>query len=198
MTLEDTVLAMTVAVVEVARIGRDALIGELVSGGLTEDEARAVVDEVIQVKLAPTARKARVQQLHESGMSQRAIAAELGVGRGTVERDLGPNGPLETDDHVPEATDSGPLGPPDQEDTTQKETPLAVVPEEESESGGPQWEVLLDIRNQLNALAAFPPKAVAAQVPARRRAATARELRRLGTTLARVVLALEAPGDTMP
>jgi transcriptional regulator with XRE-family HTH domain len=107
MTLQDTVLEMAAASLEVAHIGREALIVELMSGAdpLTLEEATGAVNGVLQLTWEKNARKMRAQQLHEQGLSQRAIAAELGVSKDTVGRDLemrGSNDPPENVevDHV--------------------------------------------------------------------------------------------------
>ena len=50
---------------------------------------RGLVDkEQLRVTLAPAARKAKVAELHEQGLSQRQIAAVVGVDHATISRDL--------------------------------------------------------------------------------------------------------------
>ena len=87
-SLQDVVLAMTVATLEAAKIGHTALVEELVAGGLTEDEATDALNGVIQLRLAPSARRVRVAQLRATGLSLRAIAAQVGADQRTVNRDL--------------------------------------------------------------------------------------------------------------
>lgn len=55
-----------------------------------------------QVKLEREERQAQVFQLRSKGMSTRQIGSALGVGKGTVDRDLAtaPNGPVELPDTI--------------------------------------------------------------------------------------------------
>jgi len=56
-------------------------VDHLIGGGLVDKEQLRVI-------LAPAARKAKVAELHEQGLSQRQIAAVVGVDHATVSRDL--------------------------------------------------------------------------------------------------------------
>jgi len=107
MSLQDTVLAMTVMVSEAARLGSDAIVDELVASGLTPEEAQTAVNDVIYVKLGPAYRKAKVQQLHDAGMTQRQIAAEIGVSHTTIQRDLGTDVPAGEPDRAQNGTPFG-------------------------------------------------------------------------------------------
>jgi hypothetical protein len=178
MNLQDTVLEMTVAVVEVARTGRDALVAGLVADGLTEEEARSAVDSVIQVQLAPSARKARAHQLREQGMSQRAIAAELGVGFGTVNRDLAPEViQVDHDDDVATRAEEPEVIHVDQPSVEQKGEPDA-----DHEFRRQQLPtVIVGNIHGLKVLTEFSLDEIADAVPAHRRRATARQLRKMAT-----------------
>jgi len=117
MSLQDTVLAMTVMVSEAARLGSDAIVDELVASGLTPEEAQTAVNDVIYVKLGPAYRKAKVQQLHDAGMTQRQIAAEIGVSHTTIQRDLGTDVPAGEPDRAQNGTPFGTDVPRRREET---------------------------------------------------------------------------------
>jgi hypothetical protein len=132
-------------------------------------------------------RREAIAELAAEGMTQREVAAVLGVGVGTVNRDLDvPDGTTnsgiadgrETDD-VPDGTDDDPaISPP----TLEMETPTDDKP----------WVALKEVVDSIGLLAkSYDATRIAAAVPARRRAATARRLRSIGTDLGRVAVALE-------
>jgi Helix-turn-helix domain len=177
MSLQDTVLAMTVAVMDVAKTGRDALIDELIAGGLTGEEAQTVVDDVILVRLGPGARKAKVQQLHDAGMSQRQIAAEIGVDHRTVGRDLGASAPSRV------------------EPTHEYESDLGHLPQPEPEviePGDPADRAALDaVVTNLSAMRSKSPAAVAASVPPSYVTRTRAELKRVHQWMGEVIVALD-------
>jgi Trp operon repressor len=180
MNFQDVVLAMTVGSVEVARTGHEALVNGLIESGLTEDEARSAVNEVIQIRLAPTARKARVQQLHDAGMTQRQIAAAVGVSLGTVNADVFK---AEHKDTVPEREDEPEAFNVEQDEAEQVEAPIGNNPE--------LWTDLVNLIEMIEAASSIDAPLMAVNVPIRRRAATARKLRRLGTYMGSIALSLE-------
>ena len=120
-TLQDVVLKMTLHAVETAQIGREAIIGELIGTGLTPEEAQTAIDDVILVRLTPAARQTRMPALIDAGLSNRQIAAALGVDEKTVRKDRADkSAPPSTTGADKSADDDPAVAPP----VTKKEKPL--------------------------------------------------------------------------
>lgn len=114
--------------------------------------------------------------LRDKGMTLRAIAAETGVPKSTVADDLASLSETGHDD-ADELSETG------HEDDSH-DLPDPTPP-------GPYWSTLGEVVKPLRGLTDLPPTDVAASVPSRRRAGTAKTLRRLGTYLGAIALELE-------
>jgi hypothetical protein len=123
------------------------------------------------------------------GMTQREAAAALGVGNGTIARDVAPSGAQPT---PPFDEDPSPVAP--------SGAKAPVEPEEETPTDDPAdpeaWRALVQVMDSIEALFSSDAAYLAATVPVRRRATTARKLRKLGTELGRIAWSLEGQGAT--
>ena len=81
------------------------------------------VTSMPRYQLERAERKALVAEYREVGMTQRQIAAAVGVSHQTVGRDLGPDGPAEESDRAREEAPSGPDGPEPGPDRVQEAIP---------------------------------------------------------------------------
>lgn len=146
--------------------------------GMTVDEWRSAYYGHLHLPVVE--RREAVAELSAEGMTQREIGDVLGVSRSQVNRDLVPFGT--TDEPVTERPDRALV--PDGTTDEQEEDATGSDPE--------PWVVLEDALRSVGSLAkSYDAARIAAAVPARRRAATAKRLRGIGTDLGRVALALE-------
>lgn len=124
----------------------------------------------------------------ELGMTQREAAAALGVAQATVGRDLGPNG---SDEPVNPDQPERDLEPNGSDDEPIPDEPTEEPPTETTVDSEP-WAALKEALDAIGSLSkSYDATRIAAAVPARRRAATAKRLRSIGTDLGRVAVVLE-------
>lgn len=129
-----------------------------------------------QLRLGRAERQEAVAELKAAGMSTRAIGSVLGVHHGTVARDVA----NATPDPTPITGLDG--------KTYQPPSPKEEEPIEYSTAA---WVDLAGLMESLEGLLTRDTTELAAAVPTRRRAATARKLRKLGTGLGRIAWTLE-------
>lgn len=143
-----------------------------------------------------------VPLLTESNWSNRQIAAVAGVSEGYVRKQLRTDTQLERPaktlgaDGKLRALPRPRLDPtPDPYFARTAEpvaAPVVIEPEVPTASEpAPEWAVLVQVMDSIDALSSSDAAYLAATVPDRRRAATAKRLRKLGTYLGRIAWALE-------
>jgi hypothetical protein len=134
-----------------------------------------------QLRLGRTERQEAVKELHDVGMSTRAIGSVLGVHHGTVARDV-----------ANATTEPTPITGLDGK-TYQPPPPRQ---EESIEYSTAAWVDLAGLMETIERTLERDAADLAAAVPSRRRAATARRLRKLGTGLGRIAWTLEGMEET--
>lgn len=140
--------------------------------------------EYILNRVKPLGRGVILPLLTASNLSNRQIAAVAGVGEATVRRTASSGAvdrPAET------LGADGKLRPA----RVVREVTAEVLEEEASIEEPDGWSALLAVMNAIEALARTDAASIAATVPDRRRAATARRLRNLDIALGRIAIALE-------
>lgn len=125
-----------------------------------------------QLRLGRAERREAVRELREAGMSSRAIGAALGVNQSTVVRDISGD-----------ANASPVAGLDGKTYKVTRVTDAPIVPD--------LWPELISVLDRIEQLLITDAPAIAAVVPDRRKASTARRLRTLGTGLGRIAWTLE-------
>jgi hypothetical protein len=171
-------------------------------------------DYVLSHVKHPLGKGVVVPLLAESNWSQAQIAEVAGVNRATVGRELAANAhverPTETlgaDGKLRPSARPTPIRPrldltPDPYFAGRAEprvlrTVTAEVIEEAplAEPDTRLWDALVGVMDAIDALSVSDAPSVAATVPDRRRAASAKRLRKLGTYLGRIAWSLESEGE---
>ena len=162
-------------------------------------------DYILSRVTHPLGRGVVVPLLTESNWSNRQIAAVAGVSEGTVRAELRSSTQL---DRPPETLGAdgklrtvSPLRPRLDPTPYVYERPAAVaaptvVVLEEAPIDDALWDALMATIDAISGLAGHDAASVAATVPERRRAATAKRLRKLGTYLGRIAWTLEGSEET--
>lgn len=155
--------------------------------------------DYVRERVGLVGREAIVPLLTESNWSNRQIAAVTGVPEQTVRRELRRNGAVERPTRTLGADGKERpafrprLDPIPYITATPPAEPLAA--EEPIETPDPEvWTALAGVMDAIEALSDSDAAFVAATVPNRRRAATAKRLRKLGTYLGRIAWTLEGEG----